>query len=292
MRALDWNLLRAFHATATLGSLSAAARHLSLTQPTLSRQIIALEGELGVELFERIGRRLSLSPTGSALLEHIERMGDAADAFSLAASGNVQALTGRVSISATDTFSAYVLPEILDRIRLEAPQLSVMVVASNDLSDLHRREADIAIRHAAPDRERLVGQRLRDTKAHFYASHDWVERNGLPRSVDELAHSDLIGIEDVERYTAYLNGMGIPIGVSDFRLLSNSGIAVWQMVRQGLGVAAMLREVAERTPEVTRLPLDLPGITVPIWLITHQGLEASPRIRLVQRIVSEELARM
>ncbi|WP_025029412.1 LysR family transcriptional regulator [Nitratireductor aquibiodomus] len=292
MRALDWNLLRAFHATATLGSLSAAARHLSLTQPTLSRQIIALEGELGVELFERIGRRLSLSPTGSALLEHIERMGDAADAFSLAASGNVQALTGRVSISATDTFSAYVLPEILDRIRLEAPQLSVMVVASNDLSDLHRREADIAIRHVAPDRERLVGQRLRDTEAHFYASHGWVERNGLPRSVDQLAHSDLIGIEDVERYTAYLNGMGIPIGVSDFRLLSNSGIAVWQMVRQGLGVAAMLREVAERTPGVTRLPLDLPGITVPIWLVTHQGLEASPRIRLVQRIVSEELARM
>ncbi|MHA7882361.1 LysR family transcriptional regulator [Nitratireductor rhodophyticola] len=292
MKTLDWNLLRAFHATATLGSLSAAARHLSLTQPTLSRQIIALEAELGVELFERIGRRLSLSPTGSALLEHIERMGDAADAFSLAASGNVQALTGRVSISATDTFSAYVLPEILDRIRLEAPQLSVMVVASNDLSDLHRREADIAIRHVAPDRERLVGQRLRDTEAHFYASHDWVERNGLPRSVDELAHSDLIGIEDVERYTAYLNGMGIPIGVSDFRLLSNSGIAVWQMVRQGLGVAAMLREVAERTPGVTRLPLDLPGITVPIWLVTHQGLEASPRIRLVQRIVSEELARM
>lgn len=292
MKALDWNLLRAFHATATLGSLSAAARHLSLTQPTLSRQIIALEAELGVELFERIGRRLSLSPTGSALLEHIERMGDAADAFSLAASGNVQALTGRVSISATDTFSAYVLPEILDRIRLEAPQLSVMVVASNDLSDLHRREADIAIRHVAPDRERLVGQRLRDTEAHFYASHDWVERNGLPRSVDQLAHSDLIGIEDVERYTAYLNGMGIPIGVSDFRLLSNSGIAVWQMVRQGLGVAAMLREVAELTPGVTRLPLDLPGITVPIWLVTHQGLEASPRIRLVQRIVSEELARM
>ncbi len=292
MRALDWKLLRAFHATATLGSLSAAARHLSLTQPTLSRQIIALEAELGVELFERIGRRLSLSPTGSALLEHIERMGDAADAFSLAASGNVQALTGRVSISATDTFSAYVLPEILDRIRLEAPQLSVMVVASNDLSDLHRREADIAIRHVAPDRERLVGQRLRDTEAHFYASHGWVERNGLPRSVDELAHSDLIGIEDVERYTAYLNGMGIPIGVSDFRLLSNSGIAVWQMVRQGLGVAGMLREVAERTPGVTRLPLDLPGITVPIWLVTHQGLEASPRIRLVQRIVSEELARM
>ncbi|MEQ9244926.1 MAG: LysR family transcriptional regulator, partial [Nitratireductor sp.] len=182
MKALDWNLLRAFHATATLGSLSAAARHLSLTQPTLSRQIIALEAELGVELFERIGRRLSLSPTGSALLEHIERMGDAADAFSLAASGNVQALTGRVSISATDTFSAYVLPEILDRIRLEAPQLSVMVVASNDLSDLHRREADIAIRHVAPDRERLVGQRLRDTEAYFYASHDWVERNGLPRS--------------------------------------------------------------------------------------------------------------
>lgn len=289
MKPLDWNLLRAFHATATLGSLSAAARRLGLTQPTLSRQIIALEADLDVALFERIGRKLFLTATGSVLLEHTKLMGEAAEAVSLSVIGDVQALTGRVSISATDTYSAYVLPDILARIRLEAPQLTVMVLASNDLSNLHQREADIAIRHVAPDRDGLIGQRLPDTEAHFYASNEWIKQNGIPGDGTALARSGLIGMDDIDQFAAYMSGIGVPMVASDFRLLSNSGIAVWQMVQNGLGVAAMLREVADRTPDVLRLPLDLPPISVPVWLVTHRGLAASPRIRLVQKILGEEL---
>lgn len=291
MKPLDWNLLRAFHATATSGSLSAAARKLGLTQPTLSRQIIALEADLNVALFERIGRKLFLTATGSVLLEHTKLMGEEAEAVSLSANGDVQALSGRVSISATDTYSAYVLPDILSRIRLEAPQLTVMVLASNDLSDLHRREADIAIRHMAPDRDGLIGQRLPDTEAHFYASNGWIKQNGIPRDGTALARSGLIGMDDIDQFAAYMSGIGVPMVASDFRLLSNSGIAVWQMVQNGLGVAAMLREVADRTPGVTRLPLDLLTISVPVWLVTHRGLAASPRIRLVQKILGEELTK-
>lgn len=291
MKPLDWNLLRAFHATATSGSLSAAARKLGLTQPTLSRQIIALEADLNVALFERIGRKLFLTATGSVLLDHTKLMGEAAEAVSLSAIGDVQALSGRVSISATDTYSAYVLPDILSRIRLEAPQLTVMVLASNDLSDLHRREADIAIRHVAPDRDGLIGQRLPDTEAHFYASNGWIKQNGIPRDGTALARSGLIGMDDIDQFAAYMSGIGVPMVASDFRLLSNSGIAVWQMVQNGLGVAAMLREVADRTPGVTRLPLDLLTISVPVWLVTHRGLAASPRIRLVQKILREELTK-
>ena len=290
MKPLDWNLLRAFHATATLGSLSAAARRLGLTQPTLSRQILALEADLDVALFERIGRKLFLTATGSVLLEHTKLMGEGAEAVFLSAIGDVQALSGRVSISATDTYSAYVLPNILARIRLEAPQLTVAVLASNDLSDLHRREADIAIRHVAPDRDGLIGQRLPDTEAYFYASNEWIKQNGMPSDGTALARLGLIGMDDIDQFAAYMSGIGVPMEASDFRLVSNSGIAVWQMVQNGLGVAVMLREVADRTPDVTRLPLDLPPISVPVWLVTHRGLAASPRIRLVQKILSEELA--
>ncbi|WMT89728.1 LysR family transcriptional regulator [Pelagibacterium sp. H642] len=292
MRKLDWNLLRAFHATATLGSLSAAARHLNLTQPTLSRQIIALEADLDLVLFERIGRRLYLTSAGSGLLEHVQLMGDAADAFLLSASGDAKAISGKVSISVTDTFAAYLMPEIVARIRREAPQLTVMVLASNDLSDLHRREADIAVRHVAPDREGLVGQHLRDTYAYFYASEEWISCNGMPRTPDELVRSHIISIEDPASLADYLTGVGLPVNASDFRILSNSGLAVWQMVQRGLGIAPMLREVADRTGGVTRLPADLLEIKVPIWLVTHRGLEGSPRIRLVQQILGEELAHM
>jgi DNA-binding transcriptional LysR family regulator len=292
MKPLDWNLLRAFHATATLGSLSAAARRLGLTQPTLSRQILALEADLGVALFERIGRRLSLTSTGTMLLEHAKLMAEAAEAVSLSASGDMQDLSGMVSISATDTYSAYILPGILARIRAEAPQLTVIVLASNDFSDLHRREADIAIRHVAPDRDGLIGQRLPDAEAHFYASNSWIEKNGMPRDGAALAHSGLIGMDDVDRFAAYLSGIGIPVVASDIRLVSESQVAVWQMVQSGLGIAPMLREVGDRTPDVRRLPLDIPPIVFPVWLITHRALASSPRIRLVQKILSDELARM
>ena len=292
MKSLDWNLLRAFHATATLGSLSAAARRLSLTQPTLSRQILALEADLGVALFDRIGRKLFLTDTGKLLLEQARPMAEAAEAVALSAVGDAQELRGRVSISTTDTYSAYMMPDILARIRREAPQLAVMVLASNDLSDLHRREADIAIRHVAPDRDGLLGQRLPDTQAHFYASTAWVRDNGLPQDATALARAGLIGMEDIDQFAAYMGGIGVPILASDLRLLSNSAIAVWQMVQKGLGIAAMLREVADRTPGVMRLPLDLPPIVVPVWLVTHRGLVSSPRIRLVQRILSEELGQV
>lgn len=292
MTTMDWNHIRAFHATATAGSLSAAARRLGLTQPTLSRQVLALEADLGVALFERRGRKLVLTQIGTDLLDHIRIMGDAADTVALAASGRVQEIGGRVSISVTDTYAAYVLPGIIERIRSEAPQITIVIVASNELSDLHRREADIAVRHVRPDRPGLAGRHVRDTEAHFYASEDWVARNGLPNAPADLAKAGLLGFDDGKRFSDFLREIGVPMDVADFRICSDSSVAIWEMVKRGIGVATMLREIAERTPGVVNLLPDMTPISVPIWLITHQELQSSPRIRMVQTILAEELARM
>ncbi len=289
---MDWNHVRAFQATAATGSLSAAARRLGLTQPTLSRQVLALEADLGVALFERRGRKLVLTQIGMDLLEHTRIMGDAADNVALAASGRIQEIGGRVSISVTDTYAAYILPGIIERIRSEAPQITVVIVESNELSDLHRREADIAVRHVRPDRPGLVGQHIRDTEAHFYASEDWVARNGLPNGPADLARAGLMGFDDGKRFSDFLREIGIPVDVADFRILSDSSVAIWEMVKRGIGVATMLREIADRTPGVVNLLPDMTPISVPIWLITHQELQSSPRIRMVQTILAEELARM
>ncbi|WP_439575849.1 LysR family transcriptional regulator [Phreatobacter sp.] len=292
MRTLDWNLLRAFHMTATAGSLSAAARQTGLTQPTLSRQVSALEAELGIALFDRIGRKLVLTLAGADLLAYSRSMGEAAEAMALAASGRVQEIGGRVSLSATDSYAAYILPDIVARIRAAAPQITIMVVASNALSDLHRREADIAIRHVKPDRPGLVGQHICDTEAHFYASDDWIARNGMPAGPADLARGDLICFEDAAHFADFMKGIGIPVDAADFRLASDSAVAIWEMVRRGLGIGGMLREVADRTPGVRRVAPDLPPIPVPVWLVTHRELEQSPRIRLVQAILAEELSRL
>ncbi len=291
MKAIDWNQIRAFHATAVAGSLSAAARQLGLTQPTLSRQVLALEADLGVTLFERRGRKLVLTQTGMELLDHIRIMGDAADALLLAASGRAQDIGGRVCISATDTYAAYILPEIVARIRSEAPQITIAIVASNEISDLHRGEADIAIRHVCPDRPGLVGHHIRDTEASFFASEHWVARNGVLKGPADLARAGLMGFED-PRFSGFLREIGIPIATEDFRIVSESSVVIWEMVKRGMGVAVMMREVAQRTPGVVNLLPDMAPIPVPIWLVTHQELQSSPRIRLVQAIMAEELARM
>ena len=292
MNVMDWNHIRAFHATATSGSLSAAARQLGLTQPTLSRQVAALEDALGVALFDRVGRKLVLSQTGAEMLERIGVMADAADLVAITASGRVQEISGKVSISATDTYSAYILPEIIERIRSEAPQITIAIVASNELSNLHRRDADIAIRHVAPDRPGLVGQHVRDTEAHFYASDDWIARNTLPSHCADLAGAGLIALEDAARFARYLQDIGIPVDPAGFRLIANSSVVVWEMVKRGMGVAPMLREIADRTPGVTRLVPDMPPISVPVWLVTHAEMQSSPRVRLVQAALAEELGRV
>lgn len=288
---MDWNLIRAFHATALAGSLSAAARQLGLTQPTLSRQIVALEADLGVTLFDRRGRKLVLTQTGTELLDHIRIMGEAADMLVLAASGRVQEIGGRVCISATDIFATYVLPEIVARIRSEVPQITISIVASNEISDLHRGEADMAIRHVRRDRPGLVVRHIRNTEARFYASEDWVTRNGLPKALADLATAGLMGFDD-PRFSAALREIGIPIATEDLRIVSEAAVVTWEMVKRGMGVTMMMREVAERTPGVVSLLPDMVPIPVPIWLVTHEELESSPRVRLVQAIMAEELARM
>lgn len=292
MTAMDWNHIRAFHATATAGSLSAAARQLGLTQPTLSRQVAALEAALGVALFDRLGRKLVLSQIGAELLARIGVMADTVDLVALTASGRVQEISGKVSISATDTYSAYILPAVIERIRKEAPLITIAIVASNELSNLHRRDADIAIRHVAPNRPGLIGQHVRDTEAYFYASDDWIARNIVPLQRADLSDAELIALEDTARFAQYLQDIGIPVEPDDFRLVANSSVVVWEMVRRGMGVAPMLREIADRTPGVTRLLAGMTRITVPIWLVTHVEMHSSPRIRLVQGILAEELARV
>ena len=291
MNPLDWNLVRAFAATARAGSLSAASRALALTQPTLSRQIAALEAQLGVNLFARIGKRLVLTEAGRGLLDHAQAMAASADDLALAAAGQSREMAGRISISATDAVSAYLLPEIVERVRREAPAITIVIVSSNSISDLRRREADIAIRHIRPTEPELIGQLVCEMTADFYAAEAWIARNGMPQTRAQFSAADLLGIEPVEHFAAHLAGIGLPVSVERMPVVSENSVVLWEMLRRGLGIGVMLREIAERTPGVVRLSPGLPQIRVPVWLVSHRDLRTSPRVRLVFGILAEELRR-
>lgn len=287
--SFDWNQVRAFLATVEEGSLSAAARALRLTQPTLGRQVTALEAALGVVLFERIGRSLVLTQSGLELLDHVREMGEAASRISLAASGRSQTIEGLVRITASDVISAYILPPILKRLRRVAPGIEVEVVASNTLRDLRRREADIAIRHVRPDQPDIIARLVRETDAPLYASPEFLAAMGHPSNPKDVSALDFIGIENGDLLMTGLNALGLELRRSNFKLRSQNGVVAWEMVKQGLGVGLMMREVAEMTPEVEQILPGLDIIQVPVWLATHRELHTSRRIRLVYDLLAEAL---
>ncbi len=277
----DWNQVRAFLVTAEEGSLSAAARALNLTQPTLSRQVAALEEALGVTLFERVGRGLVLTETGITLLEHVKEMGAAAGRVSLAASGRAEAIEGMVTITATDLVSAYLLPPVLKTLSRTAPGIRIDIVAANDIRDLQRREADIALRNAEPTQPDLIARRLRDTQANFYAMPEYFAAHGRPTNLAELQEAVWVGYGTAEQMVQALATFGMDMRPDRFRYTCENSVVVWEMIRAGLGVGILTEDMRARCPEAEQVLQDFPPVPVPLWLITHRELRTSRRIRVV-----------
>lgn len=287
---LDWNWIRAFLATVERGSLSAAARELGLTQPTLSRQIAALERDLGLTLFERVGKSLVLTHTGRELLEEVRTMGVAADRLAIIASGQSQSLEGIVRISASDAFAAYLLPDMLARLHAVSPGIRIEVISANDISDLMRREADIAIRHVQPEPVGLISRLCHHDIADLYATSDYLDRLGRPRSARDLAHARFIGFSGPNDLIERLNQRGVPVTEDNFLWKANSAVAAWEMARKGLGICIMVDRVANRTLGMERVLADFEPIPVSTWVVTHRELHTSRRIRLVFDLLAEELS--
>jgi DNA-binding transcriptional LysR family regulator len=277
----DWNRLRAFLATVEEGTLSQAARVLHTTQPTLGRQIAALEQDLDLVLFERVGKKLVLTPTGAELAEHARAMRDAAARVSLVASGQSKALEGQVRLSAADGFSTYVLPPIIADIRAKAPGLQIELVVSNAVSDLQRRDADIAIRHVRPEQPDLIARLVRTGGASFYATRRYLENKGHDPAALDLKGLDIIGFAPRTRFVQELAQRGFQVAPSQVAVETENGVAATQLMLQGVGAAILFDDITQLFPDLVRLLPDHDPIPVPIWLVAHRELLTSRRIRLV-----------
>ena len=287
----DWNRARAFLVTAEEGSFSAAARALSSTQPTVGRQVAALERELGVTLFERIGTRLELTVSGLELLEHVRAMGAAANQTSLAATGRSESVEGTVCITASEAITAFLLPPILQGLRLEHPGISLELVVSNEVRDLQRREADIAIRNIAPTRPDLIARKVGESAAHFYAAPSYIERIGPLNSTEDLARAEILGFEQPKNMVDMLQKfLGLDCREEQFPIVTRNHLVQWELCKQGSGVCMMMDEVGAKEPAVVKVFPELPSIPVPLWVVCHRELRTSRRLRLVFDWLAKGLA--
>lgn len=287
----DWNKARAFLVTAEEGSLSSAARALGMAQPTLGRQVDGLEKELGIVLFERAGRGLVLTPSGLELLEHVRDMGNAAGRVSLIALGQSQALEGTISISASETYAAVLLPPIVAKLRKAQPGIQVEIVVANHASDLRRREADIAIRNFRPTEPDLIAKKIGEADAVLYATPDYIDRIGNPMRPEDLQRAEFVNLDHSGMIIKGLNTLGLGLTEENFPLLTESYLVMWELVRQGAAIGVLDAYIGDADPLVRRVLPDLEPIVFPIWLVAHRELSTNRRIRMVYDFLAEELRR-
>ena len=291
MKEFDWNLIKSFVAVAETGSLSAAARRLAASQPTLGRHIGELEAALGVTLFRRGRRGYELTEAGSTLYERGRAVSEQANAFSLLALGSVEAIEGTVRIAASEVVAAFVLPGMMARLGEEEPGIEVEIVASNQVENLLRRDADIAIRMVRPAQNELVARKVTDIPLCLCAAKSYLDRRGRPDTPADLADHALIGFDRSDEIIRGFTSFGIPVGRSHFRFRTDNQIVLWEAVRTGNGIGIGQEPLADRDPDIEKLPFEVPLPELPVWLAMHRDVRTSMRIRRVADFLHEELRR-
>ncbi|HEX5101215.1 MAG TPA: LysR family transcriptional regulator [Polyangiaceae bacterium] len=287
--SLDWSLVQAFLAVSEVGSLSAAARVLGSSQPTVGRQIHTMEEQLGAELFQRHDKGLTLTATGEAMLPPARAMRQAIHEIELRAAGKAETLEGAVRITSSVVVGTEHLPPIIARIRREEPRIELELHVSDETSNLHFREADIAVRMYRPTQLDLVTQHLGDLRFAAFAAKSYLERRGLPRRPEELLAHDVIGMD---RETAILEGFrqaGFPVERGWFKVRADNPTAYWQLVRAGAGIGFGQVLIGARDPELVEIPLGLELPTYPVWLTAHEAIRHAPRVARVWELLAHDL---
>ncbi len=283
LNTVDWTQARAFLAAARLGTLTGAARELGLTQPTLGRQVAAFEESLGLLLFDRVGRSIVLTEQGRAIADILDPMQPAFEKLGLFVDGQRDTIDGSIRITASDVISAYILPNVLIDLKRVAPNLHMDVVATNDVQDILRREADIAIRHSRPTQSDLIARKVADTTAGIYGAPVYFRQNGVPDRLEDLSQHRFVGFGPISATLSFLEAMDIGMTLSEenFSVSSDNGVVAWQYARQGMGLAFMADDIGALFPEMVRLNYEELDIQFPTWLVSHRELLSSAKFRFV-----------
>ncbi len=285
----DWGLIRSFLAALEAGTLLGAARKLNTSQPTLGRHIAELESQLGMVLFERTGRGLIATASARQLAEAARTMESGALQLARSVSGAQTQVTGTVRLTASQPVACVLLPPVLAAMREALPDIQVELESSNTVSNLLRREADIALRMVRPTQTSLIARKIGQVRVGAYASRDYLARRGVPTRPQDLLQHEMIGYDKGEDILRGFQANFFPVTREAFALRSDDLIVQWQAVRAGLGVGFLADYMVQGDDQVQRIlpALPLPGLAM--WLTVHREIRTSQRIRAVYDFLAQSL---
>ncbi len=287
-KMFEWDDARHFLAIHRKGSLSAAARQLGVNQSTVGRRLLALEDRLGTKLFIRTRDGYRIGPAGERLLPHAERMEDEATAIAREITGQVTSLTGTVRITSPDLFGARVLTPMLARFHERYPEIDLELDADDHMRSLSKREADMAVRMGGVIESGLAIRKVGVLASTAYASRAYIERRGRPREGAWDGH-DFIGSSDPM------------ISMGEFRWIEERaarGRVVMRTINTlaqvtsavaGIGIAIVPCYAGDAEPELVRLVPPSKTVLVPVWLVVHEDMRNSARIRACSDFLAEAI---
>lgn len=286
----DWDDAKAFLVTAELGSLTAAARALCTSQPTIGRRVSSLEGSLGVVLFERSKNSLYLTPQGERIKHVLQDMKDVADKASLVARTETESLAGEVTIAMSQIDAVFRMPTIMAELKALEPAIQIRLEVSNDSADLIHRSADIAIRNFRPTEENLIIRSLGDAHVGLFGALAQCESFKDQESAKRIF--PIIGFSETEYLTQILVDAGIAKTQINYVCLSDFQPVHIELAKQGVGFALLPREVGEIIPELDYVLANTHSIYhYSTWLVAHSELRHNKRIRFVYDFLAEKLSK-
>ena len=289
LQNLDWSLVQTFLAVAETGSLSAAGRQLGQSQPTVGRQIQAMEMALGLDLFSRKNKGMALTEAGAALIEPAKAMQVAANALAFMAAGEAEDISGTVRITASIFFAHHILPPVLARLRQTHPEIAIELVASDASDNLLFREADIAIRMYRPTQLDMVTRHLGDISLGLFAAQSFLARKGRPTSFADLESFDFVGYDANDQIIQGMRAFGMNVDRDWFVVRCDHQTTYWELVRAGCGIGISQLAVGRADEQVEEIDLEIPIPQLPVWLTSHEKLRHTPRIRRVWDHLTEQL---
>ncbi|CAN7415071.1 LysR family transcriptional regulator [Pararhizobium sp. LjRoot238] len=276
----SWDFYRTFLTVLKEGSLSAAARDLGLTQPTVGRHIDALEGNIGFQLFIRSPQGLIPTEAALDLKPHAEQLAANAAALLRAATGQGKTVRGTVRISASEVIGIEVLPPMLAALNERHPDLVIELSVSDAVEDLLRQEADIAVRMVAPAQDALITRRIGGIPLGLHAHRRYLDQHGTPEKLEDLRTHRMIGFD---RESAFVRAMRKRVPLLEIMrptLKSDSNLAQMAMIRAGCGIGVCQVELARRDPNLVRLFRTEFELPLETFVVMHETMKTTPRCRV------------
>lgn len=279
---MDWDDLRTFLAIARHGTLSAAARALGVTQPTMGRRLAAMEERQGARLLQRLPGRYGLTALGEVVLGHAERIEAEALAAERTITGRDVALEGVVRLTTVDMLAARIVAPALAALQSRHPGIVVELVPDSRSLSLSKREADIALRMNRFEGNEIAARKVGQMAIGLYASRQM-------QAAVLGGHVRLVTVLEDQAHlpeAAWLRE-NFPNAAEGFR--SNSREVQLWAIKAGAGVGAVSRFRGDEEPDLVRLRTDLTDLTRDIWLGVHVDMRHMPRVRAVMDAVTASL---